>query len=105
MFAFGEVFLYRQRLHTIKKVFNILVQYFGPHEEASRYKYEVELCSGSGAQKMTVIGNVTLHYEEDAEAVYEAGNCVTLDYDVVKKVAEGSLVYSVRVVKPSSAPV
>jgi hypothetical protein len=103
MFAFGKVFLYRQRLHTNKRVFYIVVQYVGPEEEASRFKYEVELRSGSGAQKMTVIGNVTLHYHQDIDAVYEAGNCVTLDYDVVKNVAEGNLVYSVRVFKPSTS--
>jgi hypothetical protein len=105
IFAFGEVFRYRQRLNTIQKVFYILVQYVGPQEEASRYKYEVELCSRSGAQKVTVIGNVTLHYQQDTDAVYEAGNCVTLDYDVVKSVAEGSLGYSVRVFKPNAAHV
>ncbi|PNF19731.1 hypothetical protein B7P43_G14772 [Cryptotermes secundus] len=101
IFAFGKVFLYQQRLHTIKRVFYIVVQYVGPEEEASRFKYEVELRSGSGAQKMTVIGNVTLHYYQDINAVYEAGNCVTLDYDVVKNVAEDKLIYSVKVFKPS----
>jgi hypothetical protein len=101
IFAFGKVFLYQQRLHTLKRLFYILVQYVGPEEEASMYKYEVELSSGSGAQKMTVTGNFTLHYPQDLNAVYEAGNCATLDYDVVKSVAEGSLVYSVRVFKPS----
>jgi hypothetical protein len=102
IFAFGNVFLYQQRLHTIKRVFYIVVQYVGPQEEACRFKYEVELRSGSGAQKMTVIGNVTQHYQQDIEALYEAGNCVTLDYDAVKNVAEDKLVYSVRVFKPST---
>ncbi|XP_021913702.1 E3 ubiquitin-protein ligase sina-like [Zootermopsis nevadensis] len=90
IFAFGEVFLYRQRLHTIKKLFYVVVQYIGPIEDASKYKYEVEFCSSSGDQKVRVMGNITLGLYEDINAVYESGNCVTLDYDVVKNMAEGS---------------
>lgn len=106
IFAFGEVFLYRERLHTVKKMFYIVVQYVGPLEDSAKFKYEVEFCSSRGDQKVTVIGNITLGPQRDMDAVYETGSCVTLDYDVVKRMAEGNkLVYSVRVFKSSPAPV
>jgi hypothetical protein len=103
MFAFGEVFLYRQRLHTIKKMFYVVVQYVGPVKNACKYRYEAEFRSSKGEQKVIMIGNITVGLHEDIDAICEAGNCVTMEYDVVKSMAEGNqLLYAVRVLKPGS---
>lgn len=102
MFAFGEVFRYRQRLDTIKKTFYITVQYIGPPEEASTFRYEVELSTGGGQQKemVMVAGRATLGDQQDLDAVYASGGCITLDYDLVKSVSAGKqLVFIVKVSK------
>jgi hypothetical protein len=84
-------------------MFYVVVQYVVPAEDISRYKYEVEFCSTSDNQKVIVMGNIIPGIHQDIDAMFEAGNCVTLDYDVVKRMAIGNqLVYSVRVFKSGS---
>ena len=99
LFAFGEVFRYRLRLHTINKVFFIAVQYIRPSEAACKYKYEVEL---STEGQVIVMGNLTLEDYVNLDTAFENGRCVTLDYDLVKNVTQGKPhVYSVKVSKNS----
>jgi hypothetical protein len=81
----------------------IVVQYLIPAEDVSRYKYEVEFCSSSGDQKVALMGNIIPGTHQDIDAMFEAGNCVALDYDVVKRMAKGNQrVYSLRVFKSGS---
>ncbi|KAJ9585362.1 hypothetical protein L9F63_002822, partial [Diploptera punctata] len=96
IFAHEEVFRYRLRLHTIMKTFYIAVQHIGPAEQAQGYKYEVEV---SGEQrKVVVMGNTVLEKQIDLDAALESGNCVTLDYDLVKSVGDGKhLDYFIRI--------
>ncbi|XP_069683422.1 E3 ubiquitin-protein ligase SIAH1B-like isoform X2 [Periplaneta americana] len=103
IFAFGEVFRYRLRLHTIKKIFYITVQYVGLPSDATKFKYEAELNTGEGQQKVMVVGHPTLGHQQDLQAVYDSGGCITLDYDLVKNVALGKqLVFIVKLTKCAS---
>jgi E3 ubiquitin-protein ligase SIAH1 len=97
IFAFEQVFLQRSRLHDGK--FYSAVQYIGPKENASKYRYEFQLSTGNEHQKL-IVGHLVHSSSEDLQSVNKAGNCVRLDYDVIKRfMYEDKLPYKLRLFK------
>jgi len=97
IFAFDEVFLQKSRLH--EKKFYSAVQYIGPKENASKYRYEFQLSTGNEHQKL-IVGHLVRSSYEQLQNVDKDGNCVRLDYDVVKRfMYEDKLPYKLRLYK------
>lgn len=97
VFAFEQVFLQKSRLHDSK--FYSTVQYTGPKENASKYRYEFQLSTGKEHQKL-IVGHLVHSNSEDLQSVNKAGNCVRLDYDVIKRfMYEDKLPYKLRLYK------
>jgi hypothetical protein len=97
IFAFEEVFLQKSRLHD--KKFYSAVQYIGPKENASKYRYEFQLSTGNEHQKL-IVGHLVHSSSDDLQSVNKEGNCVRLDYDVIKPfVYEDKLPYKLRLYK------
>jgi hypothetical protein len=94
IFAFKEVFLQRSRLQDCK--FHSALQYIGPKENATKFRYEFELSTKRGHQKL-IVGNLVHSQSEDFTSVIRAANCVRLDYDVIKRfMYEDKLPYKLR---------
>nr|CAD7581282.1 unnamed protein product [Timema californicum] len=84
IFTQREVFLYRQKLNTLGRVFHVGVQYLGPVSNAATFKYEVELSAEDDHQKFVKFRQ-TLGEDEDIEAAILTGNsCINVDYEIVK---------------------
>jgi hypothetical protein len=97
IFAFEEVFLQKSRLHDGK--FCSSVQYIGPEENAAKYRYEFQLTTGREHQKL-IVGHLVHSNAEDLQSVNRGGNCVRLDYDVIKRfMYEDKLPYKLRLYK------
>jgi flagellar basal body rod protein FlgB len=97
IFAFEEVFLQKSRLH--EKKFYSAVQYIGPKENASKYRYEFQLSTGNEHQKL-IVGHLVLSSSDQLQDVNKDGNCVRLDYDVIKRfMYEDKLPYKLRLYK------
>jgi len=97
IFAFEEVFLQKSRLHD--KKFYSAVQYIGPKENASKYRYEFQLSTGNEHQKL-IVGHLVHSSSDDLQNVNKEGNCVRLDYDVIKPfIYEDKLPYKLRLYK------
>ncbi|XP_069689592.1 E3 ubiquitin-protein ligase sina-like isoform X2 [Periplaneta americana] len=94
IFAFDQVFLQKSRLQDCK--FYSAVQYIGPKENASKYRYEFQLSTSKGHHKI-LVGNMTYSDSEDLQSVNKAGNCVRLDYDIIKRfMYDDKLPYKLR---------
>ncbi|KDR14083.1 E3 ubiquitin-protein ligase sina-like isoform X2 [Zootermopsis nevadensis] len=94
IFAFDQVFLQKSRMQDSK--FYSAVQYIGPKEHASGYRYEFQLSTAKGHQKI-VVGNLVYSICEDLRQVNLHGNCVRLDHDVIKRyMYEDKLPYKLR---------
>jgi hypothetical protein len=97
IFAFDQVFLQKSRLQDCK--FYSSVQCIGSRELARDYRYEFELSRDKGHQKV-VVGNLVYSHCEDLQAVNRSGNCVRLDYDVVRRfMYDDKLPYKLRLFK------
>jgi hypothetical protein len=95
IFSFDQVFLQKSRLQDCR--FYSAVQYIGPREHTCKYRYEFELSTGKGYQKI-VVGNLV--YSNCEDGVNRGGNCVRLDYDVIKRfMYEDKLPYKLRLYK------
>ena len=94
IFAFEEVFLQKSRLHD--KKFYSAVQYIGAKENASKFRYEFQLSTGKEHQKL-IVGHLVHSSSEDLQNVNKDGNCVRLDFDVIKRfMYEDKLPYKLR---------
>jgi hypothetical protein len=94
IFAFEEVFLQKSRLQDCK--FYSALQYIGPKENASKFRYEFELSTKRDHQKV-IMGNLVFSQSKDFHSVLRATDCVRLDYDVVKRfMYEDKLPYKLR---------
>jgi hypothetical protein len=94
IFAFDEVFLQKSRLQDCK--FYSAVHYIGPIENARKYRFEFELSTGKGHQKI-MVGHLVLGESKDFHSVNRDGNCVRLDYDVIKQfMYDDKLPYKLR---------
>lgn len=97
IFAFEEVFLQKSRLHD--KKFYSLVQYIGPKENASKYRYEFQLSTGTEHQKL-IVGHLVHSSSDQLQDVIKDGNCVRLDYEVIQRfMYEDKLPYKLRLYK------
>jgi hypothetical protein len=94
IFAFEQVFLQKSRLQDCK--FYSALQYIGPKEGAAKFRYEFELSTKRGHQKL-IVGNPVYSQSKDFTSVVRAGDCVRLDYDVIKRfMYEDKLPYKLR---------
>jgi hypothetical protein len=94
IFAFEEVFLQKSRLQDCK--FYSVLQYIGPKENATKFRYEFELSTKRGHQKL-IMGNLVHSQSEDFTSVVRAGDCVRVEYDVIKRfMYEDKMPYKLR---------
>jgi hypothetical protein len=94
IFAFEQVFLQKSKLQDCK--FYSALQYIGPKENATRFRYEFELATRRGHQRV-IVGNLVHSQSDDFISVFRAANCVRLDYDVIKRfMYEDKLPYKLR---------
>jgi hypothetical protein len=78
-----NVFLLRMKRDSYNRKYYEAVQYVGPAENASKYRYEHHLVSPDGDKEITVKGTV----RSDAESMVgmiRSGACFVIDYDVAK---------------------
>jgi hypothetical protein len=94
IFAFEHVFLQKSRLQGSK--FYSALQYIGPKENATKFRYEFELSAKRGHQKL-IVGNLVYSQSKDFTSVVRAADCVRLDYDVIKRfMYDDKLPYKLR---------
>jgi hypothetical protein len=94
IFAFGQVFLQKCRMQDCQ--FYSAVQYIGPKENASKYRFEFELSTSNGHHKV-LVGDLVTSDSEDMQSVRRAGRCVMLDHNVIKCfMYEDKLPYKLR---------
>ncbi|PSN42358.1 hypothetical protein C0J52_08510 [Blattella germanica] len=79
--ALGELFY--QQFHVEGTDFFFVVQFVGPEETASEFKYEVTIKSPTGVEKIAIT-QVTQSVKVTVEDICEAGECIKLHYDVIK---------------------
>lgn len=85
IYALGEIFY--QQFDVSGQNFYFVVQYVGPEEEASKFKYEIKLKSLCGAEKIQVT-QVTQSIKVNIHDIRQSGKCIKLHYDVVKNFLE-----------------
>jgi hypothetical protein len=77
----GELFIHRASF--IDNNFYCIVQYVGPKNDASRYKYKVSISRKEGAEKISV-SHVVSNDTDDLHKIRETGDCVRIPCDLVK---------------------
>lgn len=93
-----EIFLLRTKRDSKKRKYYEAVQYIGPAESASKYRYEHHLVSPEGHKEMTV--NCAVRSDtESMERIIETGECFTIDYDTAKAFVgrEGRIGWTVNI--------
>jgi E3 ubiquitin-protein ligase SIAH1 len=81
-----EIFLLRKKRDSNKRKYYEAVQYIGPAENASKYRYKHHLISPGGHKEMTVSCTVRSD-TESVERIIETGECFIIDYDTAKAFA------------------
>ncbi|PSN42344.1 hypothetical protein C0J52_08527 [Blattella germanica] len=79
--SLGELFY--QQFHVEGTDFFFVVQFVGPEETASEFKYEVTIKSPTGVEKIAIT-QVTQGVKVTLKDICEAGECIKLHYDVLK---------------------
>jgi len=80
LFAYNEIFY---RHFQIKDgVFYAVLQYIGPIEKASKFRYKVILVNKTNTESITV-SHLARSVFESLDEVFSSGKCVKLHYDVV----------------------
>ncbi|PSN51458.1 hypothetical protein C0J52_00726 [Blattella germanica] len=81
------------------KLFEV-VQYIGRKEKAQKFEYEFEFYS-KGNNRTAVFRNVVLPEEEDVEKAYASGDCLILDFRLLKHfITDGKkLFYNFKLLK------
>jgi hypothetical protein len=85
IYTLGETFY--QQFAVSEDNFYFVVQYVGPEEGASKYKYEFTLQSLCGNEKIQV-SQVTRSVKVNIDDICRSGKCIKLHYDVVKNFLE-----------------
>jgi E3 ubiquitin-protein ligase SIAH1 len=78
-----EIFLLRKKRDSNKRKYYEAVQYIGPAENASKYRYKHHLVSPGGHKEMTV-ECIVRSDTESMEQIIETGECFIMDYDMAK---------------------
>jgi hypothetical protein len=78
-----EIFLLRKKRDSDKRKYYEAVQYIGPAENASKYRFEHHLVSPGGHKEMTVTCPAFSN-TESMEQIIETGKCFIIDYDTAK---------------------
>ena len=65
-------------------MFKVVVQYIGPPDRTSKYKYTVRFVNENNTEGVTVI-ILTGSFLEDLDEIFNSGNCGKLHYDVVSR--------------------
>jgi hypothetical protein len=77
----GEVFI--QCASFVDNNFYCIVQYVGPKNDASNYKYKFSVSRNEGAEKISVSHKVSSD-TDDLHEIRETGDCVHLPCDLLK---------------------
>jgi E3 ubiquitin-protein ligase SIAH1 len=78
-----EIFLFRKKRDSNKRKYYEAVQYIGPAEKASKYRYEHHLVSPGGHKEM-IVKCTARNDTESMEQIIETGKCFIIDYDTAK---------------------
>ncbi|XP_067012025.2 E3 ubiquitin-protein ligase SIAH1B [Anabrus simplex] len=73
--ALGELFVLHRRYDVEKERLYAMVQYLGPTENATLFKYEFEFVE-LGELRSVLFRNVVHQDTSDADEVFESGNCL-----------------------------
>nr|CAD7432580.1 unnamed protein product [Timema monikensis] len=88
IFCLGEVFLYLKRFDDSRKKLFVLVRYVGGRSAAARYRYKLKLRAPDGTQKASFCSTPVTEMDE-TERVFEAGECVVVDFDLLLRFVKG----------------
>ena len=80
IYALGEIFY--QQFHVKGGDFYFVVQFVGPEETASEFKYELTIKPPEGVEKISVT-HLTRSIKVNLEDICESGKCVKLHHDVI----------------------
>jgi hypothetical protein len=75
----GQVFLYH--LEVENGEFHFVMQFVGPKELELEYHYEVMMCT---EHEMILVKNVVRSIEEEFDAIFSSGKCVSLNLKTIK---------------------
>ncbi|XP_066994026.1 E3 ubiquitin-protein ligase sina [Anabrus simplex] len=81
--AHGEIFWYRVKRDPSVRKFFIAVQYIGPQNNASNYKYTLKFNGRNGVSRL-VFSNYTLTDTLNISDIYQSGNCLSVDYGFIQ---------------------
>jgi hypothetical protein len=76
------------------------VQYIGPPDKASEYKYKVKFVNKKNTEGVTVM-HLTRSFLEHVGEIFNSGNCGKLHYDVVSrlKTQNGDLKFKLEILR------
>jgi hypothetical protein len=90
--SMGQVFLYH--LEVENGEFHFAMLFVGPKELASRFHYEMKMCTKS---EMILMKNVVCSNEEEVDAIFSSGKCVSLHLKAIKNFLTGNNELSLEV--------
>jgi hypothetical protein len=85
VFALNEVFFLRFQA-KIDNILYAVVQYIGPPENATNYKYKVTFVNKDNTEDVTVM-HLTRSFNEGCHEIFRSGNCGKLHFNVVSRLA------------------
>jgi hypothetical protein len=85
VFALNEVFVLRFQAKNDNNLYAVL-QYIGPSENATDYKYEVTFVNKDNTEGVTIM-HLTRSFNEGCYEILKSGNCGKLHYNVVSRLA------------------
>jgi hypothetical protein len=77
--SMGQVFLYH--LEVENGEFHFVMQFVGPKELGSGFHYEMKM---STEHEMILVRNVVRSNEEELDAIFSSGKCVSLNLKAIK---------------------
>lgn len=81
IYALGEIFY--QQFDVIGQSFYFVVQYVGPEDAGTKYRYEFTLESSEGDEKIEVF-HIAQSVNTNIDDIRKSRKCVKLHYDVVR---------------------
>jgi hypothetical protein len=98
IFAHSEIFF--PSFLENNNIFNVVVRYIGPAENATKFKYKMEFVNKDDTEGVTLM-YLTRSADENLRGIYRSDSCGKLHYDVMSRLKdeEGDLMFKLEIIK------
>nr|CAD7601990.1 unnamed protein product [Timema genevievae] len=88
-YAFDEVFLFQKAFDVSQRKLCMAVKCLCPQDRVGRFRYQFRMTKNGGGQEVK-LSSLVHHQEEEVAAVFQVGDCVRVDFDMLMSYVKGT---------------